>query len=88
MRVYSKRPQSSCVKELVERLALTTESVTLTAIVTAIRQTTACSRATAYRAVSDALREGSIVRVMTDAARPDGSADGEDMRRRAGEVLR
>jgi hypothetical protein len=59
---YSKRPSPCFVQGTVERLASTTETVTLPAIVTMLRQSTGCSRATAYRAVSDALQEGAVIR--------------------------
>ena len=88
MRVYSKRPQPGCVEAIIQRLALTTEWVRLTTIVSELRKATGCSRATAYRAVSDALREGSIMRVMPDTARSDDPPIERDMNRLAGDLSR
>jgi hypothetical protein len=55
-----KRPNPSEVVAVVERLALTTQPGSVAAIVAELRKAFACSRATGYRAISDAFRDGVI----------------------------
>jgi predicted transcriptional regulator len=56
------RPEPSAVESIVEQLATSRETVTVPAIVAEIRKRIGCSRATAYRAVSDAFASGVIER--------------------------
>jgi DNA invertase Pin-like site-specific DNA recombinase len=55
-----KRLQPREVATIVQRLALAAETVSIVVIVAEIIKATGCSRATAYRAVSDAFKDGVI----------------------------
>jgi hypothetical protein len=57
-----KRPTPGEVVEIVAELGATGETVSVPTVVAAIRRRTACSRATAYRGVADAMAGGFIKR--------------------------
>ena len=55
--VHVRRPSPALVREIGERLGETVDRVRPPALVAAIQGETGCSRATAYRAVQDFLRD-------------------------------
>ena len=57
-----KRPTPEQVVEIVGELGADSETVSMQALVQRIRELTNCSRATAYRGVSDAMAVGVIRR--------------------------
>jgi hypothetical protein len=60
--MWTCRPTPSEVAAILSNLEPTGSVVTVPALVAALRRETGCSRATAYRAVSDALVSGEITR--------------------------
>ena len=56
------RPTPTEVAAMLSKLKLTCLVVTIPVLVAALRRETGCSRATAYRALSDALASGEIQR--------------------------
>jgi hypothetical protein len=60
--MWTHRPAPSEVTAIPSNLEPTDSVVTVPALVAALRRETGCSRATAYRAVSDAFTAGEITR--------------------------
>jgi hypothetical protein len=56
------RPTPDAIAAVVAALGPTGETVRIPAIVARVREQTGCSRATAYRAVADAIQVGAICR--------------------------
>jgi hypothetical protein len=63
--VETRRPKPERVAAMVGELKPAGAVVTVPVLVAALRRETGCSRATAYRAVSDALASGEIKRAST-----------------------
>jgi hypothetical protein len=59
---WARRPTPTEVAAILSDLDATGSKVTVPALVAALRRETGCSRATAYRALSDALASGEIQR--------------------------
>lgn len=59
---WADRPTPTQVAGILSSLKLSVSVVTVPVLVTALRRETGCSRATAYRAVSDAFASGEITR--------------------------
>jgi hypothetical protein len=63
--MWAGRPTPTEVAAILSNLEPTGSVVTVPALIAALRRETGCSRATAYRAVSDALVSGEITRANT-----------------------
>jgi hypothetical protein len=63
--IWTCRPTPTEVAAILSNVEPTDSVVTVPALVAALRRETGCSRATAYRAVSDALASGEIKRAST-----------------------